>query len=147
MRSGKNRTIIVNKPQKKPPVLSEGSPVNNTTQLKPPQVPTSKLFPFLKDPMAAIYTRQCLCPSQPYHSNQEEFCTRSCQKMAVTSMSQPPQFLYDYGEPLLPWKKLKRLFDSYLIAIGGEKFSAARNYGILLHDLGKEECNAYESHD
>ncbi|KAJ1097650.1 hypothetical protein NDU88_002767 [Pleurodeles waltl] len=56
MRSGKNRLLIVNKPWKKPPVLSEGSPVNNTTELKPPQAPISTLFPFLKDSMAAIYT-------------------------------------------------------------------------------------------
>ncbi|KAJ1166134.1 hypothetical protein NDU88_006543 [Pleurodeles waltl] len=61
MGSGKNRLQIANKPRKKPtlnlpPVLSEGTTVNNTTKFEPLLVPTSKLLPFLKDPMAAIYT-------------------------------------------------------------------------------------------
>ncbi|KAJ1207707.1 hypothetical protein NDU88_003097 [Pleurodeles waltl] len=63
MRSGKNRLPIANKPQKKttlklPPALSKGTTVNNTIESEPflpPRTVTSKLFPFLKDPMAALY--------------------------------------------------------------------------------------------
>ncbi|KAJ1120848.1 hypothetical protein NDU88_008997 [Pleurodeles waltl] len=60
-------------------------------------------------------------------------------------MSQPPPFLSDKGEPILPWKRWKNLFDSYLIAIGGEKFSPARKQSVLLHNLGIEGRNIYDS--
>ncbi|KAJ1092484.1 hypothetical protein NDU88_005594 [Pleurodeles waltl] len=64
MRSGKNRQQIATKPQKKstldlPPAFNEETIENNATKLEPRPLPrfrTSKLFLFLKDPMAAIYT-------------------------------------------------------------------------------------------
>ncbi|KAJ1132943.1 hypothetical protein NDU88_011244 [Pleurodeles waltl] len=64
--------------------------------------------------------------------------------MATPTMSQPPPFLSDKGEPILPWKRCKNLFDSYLIAIGGEKFSPARKQAVLLHNLGIEGRNIYD---
>ncbi|KAJ1189443.1 hypothetical protein NDU88_006188 [Pleurodeles waltl] len=60
-------------------------------------------------------------------------------------MSQPPPFLTDKGDPILPWKRWKNLFDSYLIAIGGEKFSPARKQAVLLQNLGIEGRNIYDS--
>ncbi|KAJ1213855.1 hypothetical protein NDU88_001485 [Pleurodeles waltl] len=65
--------------------------------------------------------------------------------MATPTMSQPPPFLSDKGDPILPWKRWKNLFDSYLIAIGGEKFSPARKQAVLLHNLGIEGRNIYDS--
>lgn len=67
--------------------------------------------------------------------------------MAASNMSQPPQFLSEVGDPIIPWKRWKPLFDSYLLAIGGEKFSSVRKQDVLLHNLGVEGRHIYDSLD
>lgn len=67
--------------------------------------------------------------------------------MAASSMSQPPQFLSEVGDPIILWKRWKPLFDSYLLAICGEKFSAVRKQAVLLHNLGVEGWHIYDSLD
>ncbi|KAJ1163120.1 hypothetical protein NDU88_003583 [Pleurodeles waltl] len=61
--------------------------------------------------------------------------------MGAVAMSQLPPFLNDLGEPHLPWEQWIKLFEWYLIAIGGEKLSLVSKQHILLHNLGIEGRN------
>ncbi|KAJ1184270.1 hypothetical protein NDU88_001078 [Pleurodeles waltl] len=59
-------------------------------------------------------------------------------------MSSPPPFLATPGEPPIPWKQWKKVFSTYLLAIGGDRYSPIRRQAILLHHLGIEGRRIYE---
>ncbi|KAJ1184702.1 hypothetical protein NDU88_001505 [Pleurodeles waltl] len=59
-------------------------------------------------------------------------------------MSSPPPFLATPGEPPIPWKQWKKMFSTYLLAIGGDRYSPIRRQAILLHHLGIEGKRIYE---
>lgn len=65
--------------------------------------------------------------------------------MAVPAMSQPPPFLNEIGEPEVHWKDWINIFASYLIAIGGERFSPTRKQHVLLHNLGIHGRKIFET--
>ncbi|KAJ1110440.1 hypothetical protein NDU88_007791 [Pleurodeles waltl] len=59
-------------------------------------------------------------------------------------MSSPPLFLATPGEPPIPWKQWKKVFSTYLLAIGGDRCRPIRRQAILLHHLGIEGRRIYE---
>ena len=59
--------------------------------------------------------------------------------------SGPPPFLPTPGDPVIPWVAWIPLFQNYLLAIGGEDFSQARQRALLLHCLGTEGQRIYTS--
>lgn len=65
--------------------------------------------------------------------------------MADLHLDKPPTFLPLPGEPSIQWKMWWKLFDSYLIAIGGTAFTPLRKQHILLNALGVEGRRIYES--
>ncbi|KAJ1205682.1 hypothetical protein NDU88_001110 [Pleurodeles waltl] len=111
-----------------------------------------------RDTLAAMLMQPCLSAAYAIKSRAlalilvrasailKSWSHRSMDK-AAASMSQPSQFLSEKGDPALPWKTIEKLFDSYLLAIEGEKFSAVRKEPVLLHNLGIEGKKAYESLD
>ena len=56
--------------------------------------------------------------------------------MTTASMCSPPAFLNEVGEKTVPWKEWSKIFETYIIAIGGDAFRVERKYHILLHNLG-----------
>ncbi len=65
---------------------------------------------------------------------------------SVTSaLSQPPPFLQEAGEPAILWKQWFSCFENYILAIGGEEFTAERKKAILLHCIGVEAQRVYST--
>ncbi len=58
--------------------------------------------------------------------------------MALLSLQPPAVFLECSDEPKMTFAAWKKLFDNYLLAIGGSEFSANRKRALLLHCLGTE---------
>ncbi|KAK7909818.1 hypothetical protein WMY93_014502 [Mugilogobius chulae] len=63
--------------------------------------------------------------------------------MALLSLQPPAVFLECPGEPKLAFATWKKLFDNYLLAIGGDGFSAGRKRALLIHCLGTEGNRIY----
>lgn len=64
---------------------------------------------------------------------------RKERKMALLGLQPPPAFLECPGEPKVTFDAWKKLFDNYLLAIGGKDYSAERKRALLIHCLGTEE--------
>ena len=58
--------------------------------------------------------------------------------MATQNLLQPVYFLQEPGEPAILWRQWISSFKTYLTAIDGDNFSAARRKALLLHCLGIE---------
>ncbi|CAN8016596.1 unnamed protein product [Ixodes persulcatus] len=54
------------------------------------------------------------------------------------SLATPPPFLPAPGRPAIPWKQWRRVFQNYLLALGGDAHEPARRKALLLHCLGVE---------
>ena len=65
--------------------------------------------------------------------------------MDAFSASGPPPFLPTPGDPAIPWVQWQPLFQNFLLAVGGEDFSEARQRALLLHCLGTEGQRVYNS--
>ncbi|KAI4903715.1 hypothetical protein NFI96_030773, partial [Prochilodus magdalenae] len=65
--------------------------------------------------------------------------------MALLSLQPPAVFLDCPGEPKLPFATWKKLFDNYLLAIGGSEFPAERKRALLIHCLGTEGNRIYST--
>ena len=61
------------------------------------------------------------------------------------ALREPHAFLDEPGEPNVPWTQWFSAFETYIIATGGESFSAQRKKAILLHCLGFEGQRIYNS--
>ncbi|KAJ1129264.1 hypothetical protein NDU88_007635 [Pleurodeles waltl] len=70
-------------------------------------------------------------------------CTHT-RGMAEQSISTPPCFLLLPGEPTITWKRSKKCFATYLLAIGGDKYSPLRKQAILLYHLDTEGRRIYD---
>ena len=57
----------------------------------------------------------------------------------------PAPFLPSAGVEAVPWPQWARLFDNFLLAIGGDTFSAARKKAVLLTCLGAEGQRVFDS--
>ena len=58
----------------------------------------------------------------------------------------PAPFLPTAGaEPSVPWPRWVKMFENFLIAVGGDKFSASRKQAVLLTCLGAEGQRVYDS--
>ncbi|KAJ1186517.1 hypothetical protein NDU88_003298 [Pleurodeles waltl] len=64
--------------------------------------------------------------------------------MAEQTISAPPCFLPLPGKPMILWKRWQNIFTTYLLAIGGDKYSPVRKQAILLHHLGTEGRRIYD---
>ncbi|KAJ1172394.1 hypothetical protein NDU88_004241 [Pleurodeles waltl] len=60
-------------------------------------------------------------------------------------MSAPPPFLATPGDPPIPWKQWKKIFNTYMLAIGSDRYALPRQQAILLHHLGIEGRRIYEN--
>ena len=65
--------------------------------------------------------------------------------MALLSLQPPAVFLECPGEPKVPFAAWKKLFDNYLLAIGGSAFPAERKRALLIHCLGTEGQRIYST--
>ena len=65
--------------------------------------------------------------------------------MEAFAATGPPPFLATPGEPAIPWVDWVPLFENFLLAVGGEAFSEARQRALLLHSLGTEGQRIYNS--
>lgn len=65
--------------------------------------------------------------------------------MALLGLQPPPAFLECPGEPKVALDAWKKLFDNYLLAIGGSDFSAERKRALLIHCLGTEGQRLYNT--
>ncbi|CAI5683364.1 unnamed protein product [Oreochromis niloticus] len=65
--------------------------------------------------------------------------------MALLSLQPPAVFLDCPGEPKIPFTAWKKLFDNYLLAIGGDDFAAERKRALLIHCLGTEGQRIYSA--
>ena len=59
--------------------------------------------------------------------------------------SAPAPFLPSPGEPSMLWDVWIAQFDNFLLAIGGDTFTDARQKAILLHCLGSEGQRVYQT--
>ncbi|KAJ1165729.1 hypothetical protein NDU88_006146 [Pleurodeles waltl] len=57
----------------------------------------------------------------------------------------PPPFLATPGDPPIPWKQWKKIFNAYMLAIGSDGYAPPRRQAILLHHLGIEGRRIYEN--
>ena len=58
----------------------------------------------------------------------------------------PAPFLPSAGaEPAVPWPRWISIFENFLLAIGGDKFTAERQRAVLLTCLGTEGQRVHES--
>ncbi|KAJ8034400.1 hypothetical protein HOLleu_21220 [Holothuria leucospilota] len=60
-------------------------------------------------------------------------------------LSQPPPFLQSAGVPTVPWKQWISVFETYLLASGGEEYSAERKRAMLLHCIGVEGQRIFQT--
>ncbi len=65
--------------------------------------------------------------------------------MSLLSLQPPVAFLDCPGEPKIPFDAWEKLFQNYLLAIGGEEFSAERKRALLIHCLGTEGQRIYNT--
>ncbi len=65
--------------------------------------------------------------------------------MSLLSLQPPVAFLDCPGEPKTPFDAWEKLFQNYLLAIGGEEFSAERKRALLIHCLGTEGQRIYNT--
>uniref|UniRef100_A0A669EBE5 Retrotransposon gag domain-containing protein n=1 Tax=Oreochromis niloticus TaxID=8128 RepID=A0A669EBE5_ORENI len=65
--------------------------------------------------------------------------------MALLSLQPPAVFLDCPGEPKIPFTAWKKLFDNYMLAIGGDDFAAERKRALLIHCLGTEGQRIYSA--
>ncbi|KAJ1213787.1 hypothetical protein NDU88_001418 [Pleurodeles waltl] len=65
--------------------------------------------------------------------------------MGDQSISAPPPFLATSGDPPIPWKQWKKLFNTYMLEIGRDRYAPPRRQTILLHHLGIEGRRIYEN--
>ena len=65
--------------------------------------------------------------------------------MSAEGVSPPTPFLAVPGKPPIPWKTWKTDFESYILAIGGDIFSDARQRALLLYCIWSEARRVYES--
>uniref|UniRef100_A0A3Q2V0A0 Retrotransposon gag domain-containing protein n=1 Tax=Haplochromis burtoni TaxID=8153 RepID=A0A3Q2V0A0_HAPBU len=65
--------------------------------------------------------------------------------MALLSLQPPAVFLDCPGEPKIPFAAWKKLFDNYLLAIGGNDFATERKRALLIHCLGMEGQRIYSA--
>ena len=65
--------------------------------------------------------------------------------MALLGLQPPSAFLECPGEPKVPFGAWKKLFDNYLLAIGGSNFAAERKRALLIHCLGTEGQRLYNT--
>lgn len=70
---------------------------------------------------------------------------RETTEMALLSLQPPAAFLDCPGEPKIPFATWKKLFDNYLLAIGGSAFPAERKRALLIHCLGTEGNRIYST--
>ncbi|KAK7877730.1 hypothetical protein WMY93_030544 [Mugilogobius chulae] len=73
----------------------------------------------------------------------DESSSEEEEDMALLSLQPPAVFLECPGEPKLAFATWKKLFDNYLLAIGGDGFSAGRKRALLIHCLGTEGNRIY----
>jgi len=57
----------------------------------------------------------------------------------------PPPFLPVAGTPSIPWKQWLKIFQNFLLAIGGENYSVSRKAAWLQTCLGPEGQRIYQS--
>ncbi|KAJ1112996.1 hypothetical protein NDU88_001256 [Pleurodeles waltl] len=65
--------------------------------------------------------------------------------MGDQSISAPPPFLATPGDLPIPWKQWKKIFNTYMLAIGSDRYAPPRRQAILLHHLGIEGRRIYEN--
>ena len=65
--------------------------------------------------------------------------------MALLSLQPPAMFLDCPGKPKLPFATWKKLFDNYLVAIGGNDLSVKRKRALLILCLGMEGHGIYST--
>lgn len=65
--------------------------------------------------------------------------------MALLGLQPPSAFLECPGEPKITFEAWGKLFDNYLLAIGGQEFSAERKRALLIHCLGTEGQRLYNT--
>ncbi len=65
--------------------------------------------------------------------------------MSLLSLQPPVAFLDCPGELKIIFDSWEKLFQNYLLAIGGEKFSAERKRALLIHCLGTEGKRIYNT--
>uniref|UniRef100_A0A668UI84 Retrotransposon gag domain-containing protein n=1 Tax=Oreochromis aureus TaxID=47969 RepID=A0A668UI84_OREAU len=65
--------------------------------------------------------------------------------MALLSLQPLAVFLDCPGEPKIPFAASKKLFDNYLLAIGGNDFATERKRALLIHCLGTEGQRIYSA--
>ncbi|KAJ1209174.1 hypothetical protein NDU88_004552 [Pleurodeles waltl] len=65
--------------------------------------------------------------------------------MSDQGISAPPPFLATPGDPPIPWKHWKKIFNTYMLAIGSDRYAPPRRQAILLHHLGIEGRRIYET--
>ena len=58
--------------------------------------------------------------------------------MSVEGISPPTPFPAEPGKTPTPWKTWKTDFENYMLAIGVDTFSDARQQALLLHCIGSE---------
>ncbi|XP_071835348.1 uncharacterized protein [Apostichopus japonicus] len=63
----------------------------------------------------------------------------------MAQILQPPAFLPVPGSPAISWRQWELTFENFLLAMGGEGFSAGRKTALLLHCLGVEGQRVYNS--
>ena len=67
------------------------------------------------------------------------------EEMALLSLQPHAMFLDCPGKPKLPFATWKKLFDNYLLAIGGNNLSVERKRALLIHCLGTEGHRIYST--
>ncbi|KAJ1113166.1 hypothetical protein NDU88_001421 [Pleurodeles waltl] len=65
--------------------------------------------------------------------------------MGDQGISAPPPFLATPGDPPIPWKQWKKIFNTYMLVIGSDRYAPPRRQAILLHHLGIEGRRIYEN--
>ena len=65
--------------------------------------------------------------------------------MALLGLQPPSAFLEYPGEPKITFEAWRKLFDNYLLAIGGQDFSEGRKRALLIHCLGTEGQRLYNT--
>ena len=62
-----------------------------------------------------------------------------------SALSAPPAFLPTAGAPLLPWTQWCDVFQTYMLASGGDDLPDKRKRALLLHCLGVEGQNVFRN--
>ncbi|KAK8376656.1 hypothetical protein O3P69_009932 [Scylla paramamosain] len=65
--------------------------------------------------------------------------------MKATGICPPPPFLQCPGKPSCPWTDWERQFETFLVAVGGNDFTATQKKVLLLHSMGAEAQRVFHS--